>query len=171
VRDRGWIVQHAIITCESHARRYAELGIRITTSKGFHWGKGDMYGERLGRHVWKDLVPLRRLLDHDIPVGCGTDWGPRNIFEQIQLAVTCEFAGSGYRNLDAGQAITREEALLLWTRNAARVLDWEDVGTLAAGNHADFIFTDRNPLTCPLEELPSTTVLRTVLDGRTVYEK
>lgn len=171
VRGRGWIAQHAIITCESHARRYAELGMRITTSKGFHWGKGDMYGERLGRHVWKDLVPLRRLLDHGIPVGCGTDWGPRNIFEQMQLAVTCEFAGSGHRNLDAGQAITREEALLLWTRDAARVLDWQGVGSLAPGHHADYIFVDRNPLTCPLEDLPATTVLRTVFDGRTVYEQ
>ena len=149
----------------------AELGVRITTSKGFHWGKGDMYGERLGRHVWKDLVPLRRLLDHGIPVGCGTDWGPRNIFEQVQLAVTCEFAGSGHRNLDSGQAVTREEALLMWTRDAARVLDWQGVGTLAPGHHADLIFVDRNPLTCPLEDLSQTTVLRTLFDGRTVYEK
>ena len=171
VRDRGWIVQHAIITCESHARRYAELGIKITTSKGFHWGKGDMYGGRLGRHVWKDLVPLRRFLDHGLQVGCGTDWGPRNIFEQIQLAVTCEFAGSGHRNLDAGQAITREESLLLWTRDAARVLDWQGIGTLAPGNHADMIFTDRNPLTCHIDDLPATTVLRTLLDGRSVFEK
>ncbi|OGT85164.1 MAG: hypothetical protein A3H91_05335 [Gammaproteobacteria bacterium RIFCSPLOWO2_02_FULL_61_13] len=170
VRDRGWIAQHAIITCESHARRYADLGMKVTTSKGFHWGKGDMYGERLGKQVWKDLVPLRRLLDHGLQVGCGTDWGPRNIFEQMQLAVTCEFAGSGHRNLDSGQAITREESLLLWTRDAARVLDWQGVGTLAPGHHADFIFTDRNPLMCPIEDLPSTTVLRTVMDGRTIYE-
>lgn len=169
VRGRDWIVQHAIITCESHSRRYADLGMRITTSKGFHWGKGDMYGERLGRHVWKDLVPLRRWLDLGIPVGCGTDWGPRNIFEQIQLAVTCEFAGSGRRNLDAGQAITREEALLLWTRDAARVLDWKGVGTLAPGHHADIIVVDRDPLSCPLEDLPRTAVLRTLFDGKTVY--
>jgi hypothetical protein len=170
VRDRGWIAQHAIFTAESHARRYAELGMKITTSKGFHWGKGDMYGERLGRHVWKDLVPLRRLLDHNLPVGCGTDWGPRNIFEQMQLAVTCEFAGSRHRNLDAGQAVTREEALLLWTRDAARVLEWQGVGTLAAGGCADLVFVDRNPVTCPIEDLPDTRVLRTVFDGRTVYE-
>lgn len=170
VRGRGWIVQHAIITCESHACRYADLGVGITTSKGFHWGKGDMYGERLGKHVWNDLVPLRRFLDHGVTVGCGTDWGPRNIFEQIQLAVTCEFAGSGYRNLGAGQAVSREEALAMWTREAARVLDWQGVGTLAAGHHADLICVDRNPLTCPIEDLPQTTVLRTLFDGRTVYE-
>lgn len=170
IRDQGWIVQHAIFMSEAHARRYAELGINITTSKGFHWGKGDMYGERIGRHVWSDLVPMRRWLDNGITVGCGTDWGPRNIFEQIQLAVTCEFAGSGYRNTDAGQAVSREEALAMWTRDAARVLGWEGVGVLRPGAHADLVLVDRDPVDCPLEDLADTRVLRTLFDGQTVFE-
>lgn len=170
LRDRRWIVQHAIFMPERHARRYAELGFDVTTSKGFHWGKGDMYGERVGRHVWDWLVPLRRLLDHGLRVGCGTDWGPRNPFEQMQLAETCEFAGSGYRNLDAGQAVTREEALRMWTRDAAAVIGWEGVGVLAPGAHADIAIVDRDPLTCPLEDLPGVHVLRTMLAGRTVHD-
>lgn len=170
VRERGWIIMHAIMVSEAHARAYAEHGFKFTTCKGFHWGKGDMYGERIGKHIWKDLIPLRRLLDHGIEVGCGTDWGPRNAFEQMQLAVTCEFAGSGYRNLDAGQAVTREESLLMWTRDAARVLEWEGIGTLAAGHHGDVAVVDRNPLDCPLEDLADTRVLKTLLGGQTVYD-
>ena len=131
----------------------------------------DVLGGPPREHVLADLIPLRRMLDAGLRVACGTDWGPRNIFEQVQLAVTCEFAGSGHRNLDSGQAVTREEALLMWTRDAARVLDWQGVGTLAPGHHADLIFVDRNPLTCPLEDLSQTTVLRTLFDGRTVHEK
>ena len=102
IRKRKWLLQHAILVNESDAKRYAELNMDVTTCKGFHWGKGDLYGERIGKHTWKDLIPLRRYLDHGITVGCGTDWGPRNVFEQIQLAVTCEFVDSGYRNLAAG---------------------------------------------------------------------
>lgn len=162
IRKRQWILQHAILMNENDAERYADYGINVTTCKGFHWGKGDYYAERIGKHTWKDLIPLRRLLDKGLTVGCGTDWGPRNVFEQIQLAQTCEFAVSGHRNLDAGQAISREEALLMWTRDAARAIGWTDVGTITKGNNADITIVDRNPLTCDIEDLPGTKVLRTI---------
>ena len=92
------------------------------------------------------------------------------MFEQIQLAVTCEFAGSGHRNLQDGQAVSREEALLMWTRDAAQVLGWSGIGTLVPGGRADLTIVDRNTLTCPVEDLPQTRVLRTVLGGRAVHD-
>ena len=81
-----------------------------------------------------------------------------------------EFAGSGRRNDGPAQRVTRAEALLMWTRDAARAIGWDGVGTLASGNHADLIVVDRDPLACPLAELPGTRVLRTVLGGRTVWD-
>ena len=47
---------------------------------------------------------------------------------------------------------------------------WDGIGTLAPGNHADLIVVDRDPLTCAVENLPATRVLRTVLGGRTIYD-
>jgi len=170
IRKRQWILQHAILVNEHDAERYADYGIHVTTCKGFHWGKGDYYGERIGKHTWKDLIPLRRLLDHGLTVGCGTDWGPRNVFEQIQLAETCEFAVSGHRNIDAGQAVNREEALRMWTQDAAKVINWSGVGSLAKGNHADITIVDRNPLKCKIEDLPATKVMRTILAGENVFD-
>jgi predicted amidohydrolase YtcJ len=170
ISKRDWILQHAIMMRPDDVDHYAKLGLSITTSKGFHWGKGDMYGERLGKDIWRDLIPLRRMLDAGLKIGCGTDWGPKNVFEQIQLAITCEFSGSGYRNLAAAQAISAHEALLMWTRDAAAVLGWQGVGSLAPGHHADLTIVDRNPLTCDVEDLASTQVFRTILGGLTVYE-
>ena len=66
--------------------------------------------------------------------------------------------------------MTRAQSLAMWTRDAARVLRWDGIGTLAAGNHADLVVVDRNPLTCDVESLPATRVLRTVLGGKTVYD-
>jgi predicted amidohydrolase YtcJ len=43
-------------------------------------------------------------------------------------------------------------------------------GRLAPGARADLIVVDRDPLTCPVDRLPHTAVLRTVLGGRTVYD-
>src|SRR3989449_1966040 len=170
VADRGWILQHVFFLTERAARRYAALGFRVTTSMSFSWGKGDLFVERIGEHVLPDLIPLRRMLDAGLIVGCGTDWGPKNVFEHLALAETHEFAGSGRRNDGPAQPVTRVEALLMWTRDAARALGWQGIGTLAPGSHADLIVVDRDPLTCPLAELPRTRVLRTVLGGRVVWD-
>jgi hypothetical protein len=169
VADRGWILQHVFFLTERAARRYAALGMRVTTSMSFSWGKGDLFTERIGPHVLPDLIPLRRMLDAGLVIGCGTDWGPKNVFEHVALAETHEFAGSGRRNDGPAQRVTRGEALAMWTRDAARAIGWSGLGTLAPGNHADLIVVDRDPLSCAVADLPQTRVLRTVLGGKTVW--
>jgi predicted amidohydrolase YtcJ len=170
VADRGWILQHVFFLTERAARRYAALGMRVTTSMSFSWGKGDLFVARIGEHVLPDLIPLRRMLDAGLVVGCGSDWGPKNVFEHLALAETHTFAGSGRRNDGPAQRITRAEALLMWTRDAARALGWDGIGTLSPGSRADLIVVDRDPLSCPVGTLPATRVLRTVLGGRVVWD-
>jgi predicted amidohydrolase YtcJ len=170
LRRRAWILQHVFFLSAAQARRYAELGFRVTTSMSFSWGKGDLFSERIGAHVLPDLIPLRRMLDAGLVVGCGTDWGPKNVFEHIELAQSHRFAGSGRQNLGPAQPVTREEALRMWTRDAARALGWDGIGTLRPGDHADLIVVDRDPSTCDLGDLSGTQVLRTVLGGHVVYD-
>ena len=55
------------------------------------------------------------------------------------------------------------------TADAARAIGWAGVGMLAPGNRADLIVVDRDPLACPTAELAGTRVIRTVLDGRVVW--
>ena len=50
------------------------------------------------------------------------------------------------------------------------MLAWDGIGTLRSGAHADLIVVDRDPLTCDLDALPRTRVLRTVLGGNPVYD-
>lgn len=170
VKDRHWIMQHAFFVSAEQARRYAALGIDVTTSISFSWGKGDLFVERMGEHVLPDLIPLRRLLDAGCRVGCGSDWGPKNVFEQMALATTHELCVSKRRNDGPAQRVSRAESLAMWTREAARILQWEGVGTLAVDSHADLIVVDRNPLTCAIDELPKTRVLRTVLGGKPIFD-
>ncbi|CAM3778774.1 amidohydrolase [Tsukamurella ocularis] len=169
-RDRRWILQHAITITPAQARRYADLGFQVTTSAGFAWGKGAMYGERIGQHAWRDLEPLQRLVDTGLDLAGGSDWGPKNPWEQIELAQTHRFAGSDRRNDGPDQKLSRVDALRMWTTGAAAVLDWPEIGSLAAGKHADVILVDRDPSTCPIDELAGTRVLRTYLGGETVHD-
>lgn len=151
----GWILQHGYFLERDHIRRYAAAGFDITTSIGFRVGKQRMIRERFGERLLERFIPLRELCDSGMTVGCGSDWGPKNIFEQIALA--CE------------HGLTREQSLASWTRDAARVLRWEGIGGLHTGAHADLIIVDRDPLTAPLDELANTQVLHTTLGGETVF--
>jgi predicted amidohydrolase YtcJ len=147
-------------------RRVAALGFDVTTTMSFSWGKGELVRERFGEHLLPDFVPLARLLDGGLHVAAGTDWGPKNVFEHLALAVEPRYAATGKPAATPG--ISRRQALAMWTSEAAHVLRWDGIGSLRPGHHADLVIIDRDPLTCPLEDLPSTRVITTMLDGRTV---
>lgn len=169
IGELGWLLVHGWFVEPEQARRYGQLGMDATTSMAFTWGQGGLYRERLKPSAMADLVPLRRLLDSGLRVGGGSDWGPKNSFRQIELALTHEVAGSDEANAGPAQRISREEALAMWTRDAAGVLGWDEIGTLAPGKLADLAITDRNPLDCPVEAIGATVVEATLLGGRVVH--
>ena len=171
VNDHNWLIQHAILISDEYAKAYAEYGFKLTTCMGFSAAKGDLYGERIGQWAWEDQVPLQRLLKAGLVVGLGTDWGPKNPWENLVLAQTHEFWGSGYRNDGPDHAVDRGQALAMWTRDAARTLAWEGIGSVNVGGWADLVVVDRDPLNCDLSELADTVVLKTLLAGQTVYER
>lgn len=57
----------------------------------------------------------------------------------------------------------------MWTRDAARVLRWDGIGSLSVGNHVDLILVDRDPMTCEIEQIGKTEVLATLVGGRAVH--
>jgi predicted amidohydrolase YtcJ len=172
-RPLRWILVHSPFVEAEQVKRYRELNFDVTTTMTYLFGMGDLFRKRLKPELrdalMKDLLPLRRYLDAGMTVTGGADWGPKSVFEHIQLSLT-HTTPSGYCNLGPAQAITRTEAISMWTRNAARLLQWTDIGSLKRGHHADLIVTDRDPLTCTLDELGSTKVLRTMFAGRTVCD-
>lgn len=99
----NWLLVHSPFLTASQIARYRALNIDLTTTLMFVWGKGDLYRERLGERALEDLVPLRRCLDAGMTVAAGSDWGPKNPFEQMELAVTHRFGRSPFRNDGAAQ--------------------------------------------------------------------
>ena len=173
IRSLRWILVHSPFIEAEQVKRYRALNFDVTTTMTYLFGMGDLFRKRfkpeLCDALMRDLLPLRRYLDAGMTVTAGADWGPKSVFEHIQLSLT-HTTPSGYCNLGAAQAITRTEAVSMWTRSAARLLQWDDIGSLKPGCHADLIVVDRDPLTCPLDELGDTRILRTIFAGRTVYD-
>lgn len=123
--------------------------------------------------------PLRRLLRAGVPFGGGSDHmqkigslrsiNPYNPWLGMWTAVTRLPRGGG-GPLHSGEALTRQEAIRMYTiENAKVLLSEKDVGSLEAGKLADFIVVDRDVLACSLEDFRGTRVLATWVGGREVW--
>jgi predicted amidohydrolase YtcJ len=95
---------------------------------------------------------------------------PYNPFLGMWVAVTRR--AKWYEGqLHPEEALTREQAIRFYTSNNAYLLFLDQVaGSPEVKKRADLIVVDRDLLTCPVDEILQTKVLRTYVDGRLVYE-
>ena len=137
---------------------------------------GHFGGERMSR-----FQPLRACFDQKVIVGGGSDHmqkigsfrsiNPYNPWLGMWTAITRK-ARKLDKPVHIENALTREEALRLYTSNNAFLLKAEkNTGSLEPGKLADIILVDRDPLTCPIDDLVQTQVLKTWLGGKVVFEK
>ena len=76
------------------------------------------------------------------------------------------------RALNPEAALSVSQALDAWTIRGAEALGLADrTGRLETGCEADFTVLGRDLDTCPVAEICSIPVLRTVLQGQTTYSK
>jgi predicted amidohydrolase YtcJ len=167
-------IEHVQVVAPEDIPRFAELGV-IASFQPTH-ATSDMYWaeERVGSERIAGAYAWRTFRDAGARVVCGSDFPVEspNPFFGIYAAVSRQdqegWPAGGWR---PEERMTREEALACFTIDAARAVGMEDeVGSLAVGKRADFVIVDRDPLTEPTEDLWKTRVLRTVIDGQTVYE-
>jgi hypothetical protein len=167
-------IEHVQVVALEDIPRFAELGV-IASYQPTH-ATSDMYWaeERVGPERIRGAYAWRQMRDSGARLACGSDFPVEspNPFFGIYAAVTRQdqegWPAGGWR---PEERMTREEALACFTRDAAWAAGMEDeVGTLSVGKRADFVIVDRDPLTAPAEDLWGTRVLRTVIDGETVYE-
>jgi predicted amidohydrolase YtcJ len=109
--------------------------------------------------------------DHMQKVGSLRSINPYNPFLAMWTTITRKarwFDGV----LHPEEALTREQAIRFYTANNAWLLFQEgEIGSLETGKLADFIVVDRDLLNCPVDDIRSTQVLRTYLNGKLVFRR
>jgi predicted amidohydrolase YtcJ len=109
--------------------------------------------------------------DHMQKIGSLRSINPYNPFLGMWVAITR--TGRWYdRPLHPEEALSREQALRLYTINNARLLFKEnEVGSIEPGKFADLAVLDRDLLSCPIDEVKDTHVVETYLAGKRVYPR
>jgi predicted amidohydrolase YtcJ len=151
--------------------RFRELGVVSAVQLFWAEASGDtieIVKPYLDPEIYKWQYPARSILDNGGIISGASDWpvSTANIFRAIYQAETRKGAEGV---LDASQDMPREAMFYAYTRNSARAMNMDSIGTIAAGKRADLVLLDRDVLTVSPEEMRETKVLWTMVAGKTVY--
>lgn len=172
IRERRFIVIHGSLMQPDQMDRAKRLGVRVDAQPTFLWTKAAAVARFLGRETADRAVPMRTLIDRmglDL-LGAGTDYGINDLDPFINIAFMVTRRDAGGDVYGAGEAISREEAIRLYTSAAARYAFQERrTGSIEPGKLADLVVLSDDILTVPDAALHTVRAVRTVVGGRTVF--
>jgi hypothetical protein len=167
-----WRIEHAQHLSASDIPRFGQLGV-IAAMQGIHCtSDGPFVIARLGAkraeegaYVWQELMKSGAV------VANGTDAPVEDV-----NPIPCFYA-SVTRKLKDGllfysdQRMTRQEALKSYTLNGAYAAFEENIkGSLTPGKLADIAVLSEDIMTIPDDEIPTATVVYTIVGGKVMYE-
>lgn len=157
---------------ERNVREAARMGIAVATQCSMQYAFGPLLVQRFGTAMMAVATPVRSWLDGGVVVGGGSD-SPVTPFRPLLglwQARTRHIAGTD-EPVGRLQAVSGEEALALYTRDAAYLSFSEhERGRLRPGLLADWTVLSVDPLHCEPEALRDAEVLATAVGGRLVHE-
>lgn len=151
--------------------RFRELG--VISALQLFWAEAskdtiEILKPYIDPEIYRWQYPARSILDNGGIISGASDWpvSTANVFRAIYQAETRK-GPEGV--LDASQAMPREAMFYAYTRNSARAMNLNSIGSISPGKRADLVLLDRDVLTVSPEEMRDTKVLWTIVAGKTVY--
>lgn len=151
--------------------RLIRLKAMVVTQPPFVYYSGERYLATIPPAQLRWLYRLKSFLDGGLVVAGSSDCpvAPDNPLLGIYAAVTRR-AESG-EELSPGERISAEQALAMYTINAACASFEEDIkGAITPGKLADMVVLGADPLKSPPEQLKDIRVEMTIIDGRVAWE-
>jgi predicted amidohydrolase YtcJ len=151
--------------------RLAKLRAMVVTQPPFIYSSGERYIATIPPQSQRWLYRINSFLDAGLIVAGSSDSpiAPDNPLLGICAAVTRK-AETGQELLPE-EAVTAEQALAMYTINAAYASFEEDIkGAIAPGKLADMAILSADPLKVPPERLKDIKVEMTIIDGKVVWQ-
>jgi predicted amidohydrolase YtcJ len=168
-RDR---IEHSQVVDPRDIPRYKALGIIASMQPSHLLTDMNWAPARLGPQRSRYAYGWKAFLEAGVPLAFGTDYPvePITPFRGIYAGVTRRNE-AGTDSYFPQDRLTVDEVLLAYTQGSAYAEFAEGFkGKLVPGYVADFVVLDRDLTKVPPAEILKTQVLRTVVDGRTIYE-
>jgi predicted amidohydrolase YtcJ len=181
IRSTRPCITHCNFMSREAVEKAASLGVVIDMQPAWLYLDTRTLVKQFGYDRLRYFQPLQSIFKAGGIVGGGSDHmqkvgslraiNPYNPFLAMWTTITRKarwFDGV----LHPEEALTREQAIRFYTANNAWLLFKEgEIGSLEAGKLADFIVADRDLLTCPVDDIRDTQVLRTYLNGKLVFKR
>ena len=174
-RDRRDRIEHAQVVAPEDLPRFAKLNV-IASMQPSHETTDMRWAEqRIGPDRLKGAYAWATMLKNGVHLAFGTDYDvePINPMRGLYACVTRELPEGGPAGgWQPQEKISLDDCIRAYTIGSAYA-QFEETkkGALKTGQYADFIILSNDLTKIPPSEYIKTEVLRTVVGGRTVYEK
>jgi len=174
IRDRRFILIHASLILPEQMERAKRLGLRVDFQNVFMWDKAATVERFLGRAVADRAVPTRTLIEKlgIDSLGAGTDFPVNTINPFINMYIMVTRKDPNGHVYGANEAISREQALRLYTSAASHYMFEENKkGSIEPGKLADLAVLSADFMTVPENQIKDIQVDLTVVGGKVVFQR
>ena len=154
-------IEHASILNGELIGRLADTGVTASVQPAFMTSEAGWLEKRLGPERLPDAYPLASLAAAGVPLAGGSDCPVEAPHPLHGMAAARDRGG-----LVPREALSGTQALSLFTDDAARTMG--EPQPLAVGSPADFVVLDRDPVEATPDQLRSTGILATWINGKPV---
>ncbi len=166
-----WMFDHCETISPRNIDRVRALGGGIAIQHRMAF-QGEYFVERYGADAARQTPPIKRMIDAGVPVGGGTDAtrvASYNPWTALYWLVSGRTVG-GLRLYDAGQRLSRDAAIELWTSGSAWFSSEQGKkGRIAEGMLADLAVLSADFFSIEEEAIKAIEAVLTVVGGRIVY--
>ena len=164
--DHRHRLEHASQLSEELVAQIARLGLVVSTQPMYIHSEREWLIKRLGPQRTRWTYPFRSLIEAGVRVAGASDAPIEST--DVMHAIDCCVNREGF---EPEQSITAEQAVRMFTIDAAYAQFEESVkGSITPGKRADLVVLSENPARAA-GRIRDITVERTVIAGRTVYDR